>query len=397
MDCEVCGLKDLDIVMSLGPHPLCDDLIPIGENRTCVEYPIDILFCNKCYTAHQGFRVPKADLFPSTYHYRSALTQDVINGMFNLVDSIENTYGSLNGKVVLDIGCNDGSLLDIFKEKGMITTGVEPTGACQEASAKGHNVINTFFGIDNIDKIKSELGCPDIITFTNVFAHIEDLNKVIQSLLLLKQPHTILAIENHYLGSILDKNQFDTFYHEHPRTYSFSSFEFIADSLSMYISSVEFPKRYGGNIRVILKSKENSSQDNETTFDSLILNESQFCNKLALMTDFIKSWKISKYSEINSLVTQYGPLKAKAFPGRAAILIKLLQLDTSHISATYEQPNSPKIGHYIPGTKIPILSDESIDFKTEQQPIINLAWHIGDEISVYLKNKGFSADIINIL
>ena len=87
--CEVCKSTALEPVLDLGPHPMCDDLVPVGDTRVCREYPIDILFCPRCVTAHQRFQVPKHELFPKTYHYRSRFTADVLNGMSALVDATE--------------------------------------------------------------------------------------------------------------------------------------------------------------------------------------------------------------------------------------------------------------------------------------------------------------------
>lgn len=80
------------------------------------KYPINILFCKKCFTAYQKFLIPNKILFPKNYHYRASLTQDVILGMKNLVEGSKIRFGSLNNKLVLDIGCNDGALLNIFKK-----------------------------------------------------------------------------------------------------------------------------------------------------------------------------------------------------------------------------------------------------------------------------------------
>src|ERR1041384_412396 len=93
---------------------------------------------------------------------------------------------------------------------------------------------------------------PDVITFTNVFAHIEHLDNVLRALKRLMAEQTVVVIENHYLGAVLDGNQFDTFYHEHCRTYSYTSFVHIAESLGVRLLKVDFPSRYGGNIRVFL-------------------------------------------------------------------------------------------------------------------------------------------------
>src|SRR5262245_12218837 len=108
--CEVCGGTKLEPVLDLGLHPMCDDLVEVGDKRVCKEYPIEIFYCATCATAHQKYQIPKAELFPVTYHYRSRHTKDVLDGMQMLVKECEAEIGSLKGKMVLDIGCNDGSL-----------------------------------------------------------------------------------------------------------------------------------------------------------------------------------------------------------------------------------------------------------------------------------------------
>jgi hypothetical protein len=396
--CEVCGNKNLTPVLDLGLHPMCDDLVLVGDSRICKEYPIEILYCNTCLTAHQKYQVPKEELFPSTYHYRSRFTADVLNGMKGLVESCLERFGSMQGKKVLDIGCNDGSLLDFFREKGAITIGLEPTGACADAEAKKHITYNEYLSVEAANKIVSANGKVDFITFTNVFAHIENLNSVLDSLRVLMSESTVIIIENHYLGAVLDKNQFDTFYHEHPRTYSYSSFKYMAKSLGLQPIEVEFPSRYGGNIRVFLGSESIFEIKGSVDLDELSKKENLFLVRFEKLKKNVESWKSKKKAFLVELVKLHGPLKAKAFPGRAAILVKLLELDTDTISVVYEKPGSLKIGYYLPGTKIPIDSDEEM-YKLEDktQPIINLAWHIPNEIHSYLKKHLFNGPIIDIL
>lgn len=239
--CEVCGETKLRPALDLGEHPMCDDLVPISDLRTPSVYPISIAFCPICKTAHQSFQIPKRTLFPDSYHYRARHTADVLNGMRELVDSCRAELGNLAGLSVLDVGCNDGSLLSIFAKLGAKTIGIEPTGAAEDALLAGHRVYRDFLSYDLCQKILAENSNPDIITLTNVFAHIEDLPSVVAALRSLAGPKTLLVIENHYLGAVLDRYQFDTFYHEHPRTYSLTSFLRIAKSLGSQVVSADFP------------------------------------------------------------------------------------------------------------------------------------------------------------
>ena len=396
--CEVCGNTELISVLDLGLHPMCDDLVPIGDKRVCAEYPIEILFCDCCCTAHQRFQVPKRELFPSTYHYRSRFTADVLSGMAGLVASCEQRFGRVAGKTVLDIGCNDGSLLDIFREHGAVTIGVEPTKACLDAEQKGHVTYNGFLSEQLAERMAAAHGTIDIITFTNVFAHIEDLPEVIRALKRLMGATSVLVIENHYLGSVLAGNQFDTFYHEHPRTYSYTSFVHIARSLGTTLSAVEFPARYGGNIRVFLGSEGTSPTIRELDLNALAEKERGFRKAFVVLRENVQRWRETKKRVIEEQVATDGKLRAKAFPGRAAILAKLLGLDRDSISAVYEKPGSLKIGHYVPGTRIEILSDDDLFSLPEQtKPLLNLAWHIPGEIRGYVVQHGYMGKVIDVL
>ena len=394
--CEVCGNDDLVNVLNLGMHPMCDDLVPVDDQRICKEYPIEILYCKVCCTGHQRFQVSKEELFPKSYHYRSRFTADVLSGMSELVDSCEDRFGNINGKIILDIGCNDGSLLDIFKGKGAVTIGIEPTDASKDAKVKGHEVYSDYLSETLAEKLLEAHGHPDIITFTNVFAHIENLSGVLNALAILKSKATKIVIENHYLGAVLNSNQFDTFYHEHPRTYSYTSFKYMAETLGMSIDSVEFPSRYGGNIRVFMGL--NSRNDNRNFLSELENKERLFELQFDELKENIEKWIVSKRDLIKDTFDQSGKIKAKAFPGRSAILVKMLDIDENIISAVYEKPGSLKIGHYVPGTRIPILSDDDL-FSSDSldEPLLNLAWHISKEIRNYLVASKYTGEIIDIL
>ena len=385
-NCEICGSKNLEKVLDLGDHPLCDDLIPLNSSKVSKEYPIKIIFCNNCYTAYQNEEVSKYELFHKNYHYRAKMTGSVLLGMSDLVDSTENVLGSLKNKNVLDIGCNDGSLLDFFKERGSNTYGIEPTGAALESK---HKTYNMFFDNQSASLVKKEIKKIDIITFTNVFAHIENFTELLNNLKLITNEDTVIVIENHYLGAVLNKDQFDTFYHEHPRTYSQTSFEYIAKKLGLNIIKVQYVSRYGGNIRVFIgKGKSIEKAKNK---------EKDFLSRFKIMEKNLNKWILNTKKLIINYVKFNGKIKAKAFPGRAAILIKLLGINENHISAVYEIKGSKKVGHYVPGTRIPIYPEKDLFTKEDQtETILNLAWHISEEVKENLKLNGYKGKIINI-
>lgn len=386
MICEVCDFEINGPRLILGSHPLCDDLneLPIHKAKT---YPQELILCQNCLTAHQTYQVKKEDLFPRSYHYRSSLTLDVIKGMENIVEKISaNTSLFYNEAIkILDIGCNDGSLLNIFRSKfeDAILIGVDPTDAIKKAENLNLS-IQSFFDEKVAEEIFSKFGKVDIITFTNVFAHIENLKALCSNVKKLMHDNTIVIIENHYLGAVLESNQFDTFYHEHPRTYSATSFKYIAKLLEGTVKNIEFPGRYGGNIRVTISKKSDKYEIDFPEEKKLIQN---FIKLQEIYNTWVKDGQefIKKHFSGKKIV-------GKSLPGRAVMLISSLQLNSDVMPVIYEKPDSPKVNLYVPNTSIQIKSDNEIDY-AEVESILIWGWHIAPEILIYLKNLGFQGKV----
>jgi C-methyltransferase C-terminal domain len=132
--------------------------------------------------------------------------------------------------------------------------------------------------------------------------------------------------------------------------------------------------------------------------DALTARENHFFDKLQILSKNVETWKTTKKIFIEDLYNKNGKLRAKAFPGRAAILVKLLDLNEDIISVVYEKPGSLKIGNYLPGTQIPIQSDDDLFALADKSlPIVNFAWHIPSEIRNYLKQNGYTGEVFDIL
>jgi SAM-dependent methyltransferase len=396
-NCDICKCKLPNFSIPLGNQPLCDDLKIIRSNTRCRLYKIELKLCSECLTVNQLYKVKQEVLFPKDYNYRASLTKDVLNGMRDFVDSCEKLKINYKKKAVLDIGCNDGSLLDFFKKKGYQTFGIEPTGAWKDVK-KMHNIYNSTLNMKILKKIFKKSPKLSLVTFTNVFAHIPDFDEVVKCLKYIKNHIEYIVIENHYLGAVLEKKQFDTFYQEHPRTYSLTSFVKLASLIGMKVAKVEFPKRYGGNIRVFLCKNDQKKHDKK--IKALISKENLFRRKFSLLKKSINNWKKSKMYFFKSLAQNKIKVVGKAFPGRASIPINLLGLSEKNIPVIYEQDKSKKNYKYVPGTRIKILPDKLMvkNLKKDRNIIIiNFAWHIEKEIKKYLKNLRIKNRVINII
>lgn len=384
--CEVCENKVEGPKIDLGSHPLNDDMHRIGSDYQAKKYRQEVQLCNVCFTAHQLHPVKKETLFFPEYRYRGSVTKDVLVGMTDLIDNALQFYGSGKPLKVLDIGANDGSLLGIIKSKtGCETIGVDPTNAVLASAGRIDHAYCEFFSSETATKILEKHGYPDIITFTNVFAHIENLPALIEAVSILLNPKNLLVIENHYLGSVLEKNQFDTFYAEHIRTYSATSFEFIARKLDIEIKSIQFPRRYGGNIRVYM------SRNSEYPTQKKDVNEDGFSEGFFQIQSTYNEWLANSLQEINQILRD-GPLVGKSCPARSVMLYSSLEMNSERMLAVYEHPNSPKLGFCVPGTSIPIISDSTLAQEKSNNMIL-WSWHIAYEMLPYLRETGYKGNI----
>ena len=166
---------------------------------------------------------------------------------------------------VIDIGSNDGTLLEGFKKKTKIL-GVEPTNTAKIANKNGIKTIQNFINEGLAKRIVKKYGQADLITATNVFAHMADLGKVLRSIEILLNDNGHFVLENHYLLDIIKDLQFDSIYHEHVRTYSLKPIIKLFSFYDLKVIKVERASRYGGNIRVHVAKNFNEKTESFIIF-----------------------------------------------------------------------------------------------------------------------------------
>ena len=394
--CQICGSKKIKNVLDLGYQPLADDLKNFGSNKLGTNfYPISIGFCKKCILLQNNYIVDDRILYTKNYHYRPGITKDVVNNFKEMSLKLLKLYKLNSNSVVADIGCNDGSLLKEFKSLGILkTVGIDPTNTIKYAP-KYIKTIQDFMNSKCSKKALNFYGKMDLITTTNVFAHTNKLKDFILGVKKLIKKDGVFVIENHYLGAIIKKKQFDSFYHEHLRTYSLKSLINLLKYYGFKIIDAYTTDRYGGNIQAhftlgnrkksnkikkILIHEKKENLDKEITYKKLNNEIGDIDLKISKFLDKNKNKKIV----------------AKAFPARASILIHRFSGIKNHIAFVGEQPTSLKLNKFVPGTNIQILSSKRFK-KYKPDIMIILAWHLFDTIYKKWKPKLKKTKFVQIL
>ena len=329
------------------------------------------------------------------YPYLPGITKTVDNEQKELSDYLFENLELKKNDTVLDIGSNDGSLLKHFRAKGLNTVGVEPTNIAKLANDNGIFTLQSFFNLETVKNIISNKGKAKLITSTNVFAHMSTLGDVMDGIVEAMDDDGYFCFENHYIMEVIEKVQYDTFYHEHLRTYSLISLIKLFEMYDLTLYHAQLVTRYGGSIRAIVSKKK---RDQTESLKKLleIENEKLVKNKEKTYKDFVQNINqsrddlIEKLSEIKSKnLTVIG----KSCPARAVVLLNYCNLDENNLDFIAEQPTSLKLNYYIPGTNLEIVNDDILLDKNPDYVLL-LAWHLSESIIEKWKKKGLKSKFI---
>ena len=387
--CQICNTKKIIPVLDFGFQPLADDLLKENnKNNLSISYPIKLYLCKSCRLVQNNFIVGDKKLYNKDYHYRPGISKTVENNLFNLAEKLIELYSLEKNDLIVDVGCSDGTLLNSFKKLGFQNVvGVEPTNTYKIAKKKGIFTINSFFNKKSSSQILKKFGKAKLITTTNVFAHTGELKEFISGVNKTLSNNGIFVVENHYLKDIIEKVQFDSFYHEHLRTYSLKSLIKLLKYYKLNIIDAYTTERYNGNIQAHF-SKNKSLK---ITKNVKLIMQKENNAKLDHLNTYVKfSNKVEKaktdlfnYINKNSNKTIIG----KSYPARASVILNYFSFLKDKMKFIAEQPTSLKLNHYIAGTNIKIV-DSKILKKNKPNIIIIFAWHLFKEIKDKWKSKG---------
>lgn len=391
--CQVSGSKKLIKILSLGNIPFVNDTHKINSNNLItLSAPLELYYCAKSSLVQLNIEVDKKILFPKTYPYTSSTTKILRDNFSQLRKEIDRNKYLEKKDLIIDIGSNDGNLLSNFKNKYRVL-GVTPENIGKLAMKKGIPTIINYFDNNVSQKIIKKYGQAKIITATNVFAHISQVNKLIKNIKRCLKPDGIFISESHYLLSLIENNQYDTVYHEHLRYYSLKSLNYLFSKHQLEIFKVEKIPTHGGSIRVYASRK--NKYRIQSSVNKVIKEEYNLNRKLFNFKDKVLQSKLSFYNLFNKLKKREKNLKIAGIsaPSRSTTLINYIGIDENIIEHIYEVKGSKKIGMYLPGTKIKIL-EEKINQLNKYNYLLIFSWHIKKDIINALRKKGYKGRFI---
>jgi hypothetical protein len=252
----------------------------------------------------------------------------------------------------------------------------------------------SFFGRDAAETVRAEHGRATVITATNVFAHIEDIHDIVESILVLLDDKGVFISESHYLGGLVETLQYDTIYHEHLRYYSVHSLQYLLKMHGLEVIHVKRIPTHGGSIRVYAARPgahrpQPSVKANLDDEIALGLNEA----RLAAFKQRVVLSKLQLYELLSAVKRKGERIYGIGAPSRASTLINYLGLDDGIVDCVLEVPGSQKVGKYMPGTLIPVL-DEAKLYQDQPEYALLFSWHIADELIPKLAQKGFKGSAI---
>lgn len=382
-NCRVCGSDKLSLYLDLGLMPLANNLESTSEKAKEMErHPLQVMFCEECSLSQLSVVVDPNVLY-SHYVYRSSINGGYVKHCREMAIQLKSKYNLTKESFHIDIAGNDGALLSEFKEEiGLKVCNIDPAiNLCKIAYANGIYSFPAFFTHKFAQFVADQEGKADLITATNVFAHVDNVEDFILGAKYALKPEGVLVLEFPYLVDFIENMEFDTIYFEHLSYFSLLPIIRLCGKTNMKAIAAEKKKIHGGTLRVTIAHEESSHEITRSV--STFVN-----NELDLGYDKLpvyKEWSELVYKSISGFKTNIEALKKKGYKiaGFAAsakgnTLLNSAKLDSGTLD--YISDETPeKIGMFSPGTGISILGKDQVK-ESPPDYLIILSWNFRTEI-----------------
>ena len=387
--CRICKGSNFRRVLSFGPTPPANAFLKTDElSRSEYYYPLDVNLCTACGLVQLADVVNPSLLFKD-YVYVSSTSPVFVAHFDSFSKSVFTRFNLSKKSLVVDIGSNDGILLRPFKKLGARVVGVEPdTSIAGRARKVGIPTVSEFFTPQTAKKLINKYGQADVITATNVFAHIDDIHAVMRGVKILLKKDGVFIIEAPYLMDFLEKNLFDTVYHEHLSYFSVFALSRFFERVGMNIIDVERVASHGGSLRVFVKKSSATSVSSVAVQELLSLEKQKGLRNEKTFYDYglrILDNRAKLLSLLTGLRRGGKRIAGYGAPAKGNTLLNFFSIGKELLD--YIVDDSPhKQGKHTPGKRIPVVSSKMLSDSPPDYLLI-LAWNFAP--SIIEKNKAF--------
>lgn len=385
--CRVCGARDLEQILSLGPSPLANAFLRSSDEFADERrYPLDLYFCSQC-SLLQLLHVVDPDILFRHYLYVTGTSTTMAEHNLAYATTVADLLHLSPTDLVVEVASNDGSLLKRFQHHGVRTLGIEPAGNLAAlASATGIETLNEFFTHTVAVTVRAERGAARVVAANNVLAHVDDPIDFLAGCRELLTDDGLVTIEVPYVGALLDRLEYDTVYHEHLSYFSVRSLLTLCERVGLSVVRIDRVPVHGGSLRLYL-SRSAAAHGPEVR--ALEAEERQAgVTDVARYRRFAHDVEAGRAELVGLLKRLLGEGKRVAgygAPAKGNTLLNYCGIDTQLLPYTVDK-NPLKVGLFTPGTHIPVRDVAALSNGAGGPDyVLILAWNFADEIMHQLR------------
>jgi len=388
MKCRHCASELKLPLVDLGSAPPSNSYLTAHTlNAPEKWYPLRVLVCEQCWLAQTEDFAQADELFDADYAYFSSFSTSWLAHAERYVTDMIARFHLDGHSHVVEVAANDGYLLQYVQARGIPCTGVEPTASTAAAArAKGIEIVEEFFGVRLAKTLAAEGKQADLTAANNVLAHVPDINDFVAGFAILLKPHGVATFEFPHLLKLLAETQFDTIYHEHFSYLSLTAVSTIFEANGLHVFDVQEIPTHGGSLRVFAQRKDTGNQPVAPAVTALLAKEQgagisrrDYYEGFQARADKIKNDLLGfliKARRSGKTIMAYGAAaKGNTLLNYAGVRPDLLPQVVDR--------NPAKQNKYLPGSRIPIVSEDAIK-ATQPDYILILPWNLREEVQAQL-------------
>ncbi|WP_284747795.1 class I SAM-dependent methyltransferase [Amycolatopsis sp. RTGN1] len=388
--CRLCGSTNTASVVDLGATPPCERFLTAEQlDEPEATFPLHLIVCTDCWLAQIPPLIDPDDTF-TEYAYFSSFSTSWVEHARRFVDSSVERLGLGEKSFVVEVASNDGYLLKHVVGHGIRCLGVEPSvNVGQAARDAGVPTLTAFLSEETGLRVREEHGPADLVAANNVYAHIPDVIGFTKGLRALVADDGWVSIEVQHLLTLIEKNQYDTIYHEHFQYYTVESARRALATGGLTVVDVELVPTHGGSIRLWARPDAVAGEPSERMTDVLEREKAAGLHELSGYTEFAERVTRVRLDLLKFLIEARNDGKTVVgygAPGKGNTLLNHCGIRTDLLQYTVDR-NPYKHGRFTPGTRIPVLPPERIEADRPDYVLV-LPWNLREELTEQLSFVG---------